>query len=163
MNPPTQPSINQTINTCPVITLVTGSQSLFAIFASLLHLKVSVLPSVILPSVHPSIDSSTHLPIYQRINQQLSNVNTGYWLSVTFRYICQFTTSEGICPSLSPSFPLSIRPWIHPPTHQSINQQQSDVNTGYWFSVTFHYICQFTISEYVRFFCFITLSTSLST
>jgi len=34
--------------------------------------------------------------------------------------------------------------------------------TGYWFSVTFRYICQFTTPEVVRFFCLIALCTSIS-
>ena len=34
--------------------------------------------------------------------------------------------------------------------------------TRYWFSVTFHCICQFTASYGVRFFCFAILLTSLS-
>jgi len=34
--------------------------------------------------------------------------------------------------------------------------------TRYWFSVVFRHSCRFTASSGVKFFCFITLSTSLS-
>jgi hypothetical protein len=44
--------------------------------------------------------------------------------------------------------------------HLSISVFQCYI--GYWFSVAFHHSCWFTASSGVKFFCFITLSTSVS-
>jgi hypothetical protein len=135
--------------------------------------NLSVCLSVYL-SIHPSICLSSYLSVYPSIHL---SIHPSICLSI----------HPSLCLSIHPSVCLSIHPSVHLSIclsiylsiylsiflpvclsiYLSINQSiiQSKVvqcYTGYWFSVTFCYICQFTTSEVVRLFCFITLSTSIS-